>query len=220
MDASWVAAIASVASAFVVGVAAIAALLQIRHVRNANDIAIYLHLVDRLDSIRATEAFGSIEKFTAQLKTDTALRHRLAEPYSVPEFNEIETLLRFLDNLTMLILAGSVTSFWRNMQMTYCAFGIVSRKLYICAGRRWDHILRRCTSISPCRPKRSSRPAKSIESILVLPAIPACATFRDVGPIIAHDDEMALRLIAALVSPGDNVRVRAAASRTSLRSRS
>lgn len=109
MDASRVAAIASVASAFVVGVAAIAALLQIRHVRNANDIAIYLHLVDRLDSIRATEAFGSIEKFTAQLKTDTALRHRLAEPYSVPEFNEIETLLRFLDNLTMLILAGSVT---------------------------------------------------------------------------------------------------------------
>lgn len=109
MDASWVAAIASVASAFIVGVAAIAALLQIRHIRNANEITIYLHLVDRLESANAAEAFRSFEDFAQRLKTDRSLRYRLAQPRDVPEFHEIETLLRFLDNLTMLVLTRTVT---------------------------------------------------------------------------------------------------------------
>jgi hypothetical protein len=109
MDASWVAAIASVASAFIVAVAAIAAVLQIRQIRNANEITIYLHLVDRLDSAQARIAFGVIEKFAVQLRTDNALRYRLSQSPPVPEFAEIESLLRFLDNLTMLILAGSMT---------------------------------------------------------------------------------------------------------------
>jgi hypothetical protein len=109
MDASWVAAIASVASAFVVGVAAIAALLQMRHIRIANDIAMYLHLVDRLESANAIAAFGSVEDFARQLQSDASLRYRLTQPQPVPEFREIETLLRFLDNLTMLILTKSVT---------------------------------------------------------------------------------------------------------------
>src|SRR5215469_5858888 len=108
MDASWVAAIASVASAFVVGVAAIAALLQIRHIRNANEITIYLHLVDRLESANATEAFRSYEKFASRLEADETLRDQLAQPHTVPEFAEIESLLRFLDTLTMLILTRSI----------------------------------------------------------------------------------------------------------------
>ena len=109
MDASWVAAIASVASAFIVGVAAIAAMLQIRHIRNTNDITMYLHLMDRLENANAMAAFGSFQTFARQLQTDRSLRYRLAQPEQVPEFAEIETLLRFLDRLTMLILAGSVT---------------------------------------------------------------------------------------------------------------
>jgi hypothetical protein len=109
MDASWVAAIASVVSAFIVGVAAIAAVLQIRHIRNANDITMYLHLVDRLESASATQAFRSYEDFVGRLRSDPSLRYRLAQPRAVPEFHEIEALLRFLDNLTMLMLTGSVT---------------------------------------------------------------------------------------------------------------
>jgi hypothetical protein len=109
MDASWVAAIASVASAFIVGVAAIAALLQIRHIRNANELTIYLHLVDRLESANAAEVFRSFEDFARQLQTDQSLRYRLAQRRDVPEFHEIETLIRFLDNLTMLIFTGSLT---------------------------------------------------------------------------------------------------------------
>ena len=109
MDAGWVAAIASVASAFVVGVAAIAALLQIRHIRNANEITIYLHLADRLESANAHEAFGSYMEFAALLASDRTLRDRMAQPPPVPEFQQIETLLRFLDTLTMLMLTGSMT---------------------------------------------------------------------------------------------------------------
>lgn len=109
MDPSWVAAIASVASAFIVAVAAIAALRQIRHVRNANDIATYLHLVDRLETANAAAAFRSYEDFARQVQTDQSLRYRLAQPRDVPEFHEIETLLRFMDSLTMLILVRSVT---------------------------------------------------------------------------------------------------------------
>ena len=109
MDASWVAAIASVVTAFIVGVAAIAAVLQIRHIRNANEISIYLHLLDRLDTAQALVAFDVIEAFAAQIRTDDALRYRLAQPTRVPEFTEIERLLRFLDNLTMLIVTGSIS---------------------------------------------------------------------------------------------------------------
>jgi hypothetical protein len=109
MDASWVAAIASVASAFVVGIAALAAVLQIRHIRNANELTIYLHLVDRLETTNATEAFNSFEGFARRVQTDRSLPYRLAQPRPVPEFREIETLLRFLDSLTMLIFSGSLT---------------------------------------------------------------------------------------------------------------
>ncbi len=108
MDASWVAAIASAASALVVGIAAIAALLQIRHMSNANDLAIYLRLVERLDSPKSRAAFAAMIPLTERLKTDAALRSRLEEPAAVPEFDEIESLVRFLDTLTMLILAGRV----------------------------------------------------------------------------------------------------------------
>jgi hypothetical protein len=107
MDASWVAAIASVASAFVVGIAAIAALVQIRHVRNANEIAIYLRLVDRLDSTRTATSFEAMETFAKEFKTDASLRLRLRQARPVPEFSELESLIRFFDNLTMLIVAGS-----------------------------------------------------------------------------------------------------------------
>lgn len=109
MDASWVAAIASVASAFVVGIAATAALLQIRHVRNANDIAIYFHLIDRLESANAMATFQEYEDFARRLEIDDALRRRMTEGRPVPEFQEIERFLRFVDNLAILAIRGSVT---------------------------------------------------------------------------------------------------------------
>jgi len=108
MDPSWVAAIASVVSLLIVGIATIAAVVQIRHIRNANDITIYLRLVERLDSAESRAAFAALLPFTERLKTDAELRSRLEQPQVVPEFDHIEALVRFLDTLTMLILAGRV----------------------------------------------------------------------------------------------------------------
>jgi hypothetical protein len=108
MDASWVAAIAAVVSAAIVGVAAIAALLQIRHIRNANEITVYLRIVERLDSPQSRAAFSSIGPLIARLESDPALRERLASRDALPEFDDLVQLVRFFDNLTMLILTGGV----------------------------------------------------------------------------------------------------------------
>lgn len=75
---------------------------------NANDIAIYLRLVERLDSPKSRAAFAVLPSIAERLKIDSALRSRMEQPAPVPEFDEIESLVRFLDTLTMLILAGRV----------------------------------------------------------------------------------------------------------------
>jgi hypothetical protein len=108
MDASWVAAIAAVASVVIVAVAAIAALLQIRHIRNANEITVYLRLVERLDSPQSRAAFEALGQLLAGLENDPRLRARLASAEPVTEFGDIVALVRFLDNLTMLTLTGGV----------------------------------------------------------------------------------------------------------------
>jgi hypothetical protein len=109
VDASWVAAIASVASALVVGIAAIAAVRQIRHIRNANEITVYLRLIERLESPRGMAAFSALGPFLERLAVDPSLRERLGQPAPLPELEEIVALVRFLDNLTMLILTRGVT---------------------------------------------------------------------------------------------------------------
>ena len=109
MDAGWVAAIASVVSAVVIAGAAIAAFVQIRHIRNANDIAIYLRLVERLDSQESHAVFAAVDRLPERLRDDPTMRVRLAQVGEVPEFDDIAALVRFLDNLTMLILAGGVS---------------------------------------------------------------------------------------------------------------
>ncbi|MDQ2858024.1 MAG: hypothetical protein M3R53_05145 [Candidatus Eremiobacteraeota bacterium] len=60
MDSGWVAAIASLVSAAIVAVKAIAAFQQLRHYRNANDIVVYLRLIDELDSSTMMQARGEL----------------------------------------------------------------------------------------------------------------------------------------------------------------
>ncbi|MBD5655597.1 MAG: hypothetical protein IAI50_10540, partial [Candidatus Eremiobacteraeota bacterium] len=58
MDSGWVAALASIVSALIVAVTAIAAFRQLRHYRNANDIVVYLRLIDQMDSPAILEALA------------------------------------------------------------------------------------------------------------------------------------------------------------------
>jgi hypothetical protein len=61
----------------VVAVTAVAAFLPIRHVRNTNEITVYLRLSDRLESLGLAGAFTMIDPLLKRLATDPALRLRL-----------------------------------------------------------------------------------------------------------------------------------------------
>ncbi len=91
-------------------VTAIAAFAQIRHVRNANDITVYLRLVDRLDSPVTQGALDAIDAFLERCATDPSFRFALTQK-GIPseEFKEIGFLLRFFEHLATLMITGGVT---------------------------------------------------------------------------------------------------------------
>jgi hypothetical protein len=49
-DSGWAAALAAIVTALIVAGTAVAAFRQLRHGRNANDIVVYLRLIDFMDS--------------------------------------------------------------------------------------------------------------------------------------------------------------------------
>lgn len=109
MDSGWVAAIASIASAFIVAVTAIAAFRQLKHNRNANDIVVYLRLIDRLDSTETQEARASLVIVAEKLKNDPVYREALRDPKFRPEeFRRVGELLGYLEHISVLITRGGV----------------------------------------------------------------------------------------------------------------
>jgi hypothetical protein len=109
MDSGWVAAIASIASAFIVAVTAIAAFRQLKHNRNANDIVVYLRLIDRLDSAETQEARAAIAIFAEKVNNDRVYREALRDPKNRPEeFRRIAELLGYLEHISVLIIRGGV----------------------------------------------------------------------------------------------------------------
>jgi hypothetical protein len=107
MDAAWLGALASLISALVVCVTAIAAFAQLRHYRNANDIVVYLRIIDRLDSEETREAIRSLPELSQRMK-DPAFRERLRTPEIVPEFLGAARLLQFLEHFAVLVNKGGV----------------------------------------------------------------------------------------------------------------
>jgi hypothetical protein len=109
MDSGWVAAIASLVSALIVLTTAVAAFRQLRHNRNANDIVVYLRLIDRMDSPGTFEARRALGELSERVATDAAFRERLRDPeFSPPEMRPIGELLGFLEHISVLITKGGV----------------------------------------------------------------------------------------------------------------
>jgi hypothetical protein len=105
MDSGWVAAIASTASAFIVAATALAAFLQLRHYRNANDIAVYLRVIDQMDSPEMMQA----RRRAATATSDPDYQRRLSNPAAHPdESTDLGPLLRFLEHLSVLVVKGGV----------------------------------------------------------------------------------------------------------------
>ena len=97
IDSGWVAALASVVSALVITVTAIAAFVQIRHARNANEITVYLRLVDRIDSLEAGETFARLDTFVESVRTDPAVRAALLDSYrTLPAYPHAKAALTAL----------------------------------------------------------------------------------------------------------------------------
>ncbi|MGR4064441.1 MAG: hypothetical protein ACLQPV_03230 [Vulcanimicrobiaceae bacterium] len=109
IDSGWVAALATLVSALVVALTAIAAFRQLRHYRNANDIAVYLRLIERMDSPELLEGRSALRVVSEKVATDPEYLRRLADPAFVPEeFKTVGPMLRFLEHISVLVTKGGV----------------------------------------------------------------------------------------------------------------
>lgn len=109
MDSGWTAAFSSLISALIVAVTAIAAFRQLRHYRNANDIVVYLRLIDQMDSPAMMEGRNNLALVAEKVASDADYRERLGDPTFMPdEFRSVGALLRFLEHICVLVTKGGV----------------------------------------------------------------------------------------------------------------
>jgi hypothetical protein len=109
LDSGWAAAIAAIVTAVIVAVTAVAAFRQLRHGRNANDIVVYLRLVDFMDSPATVAARENMRAVSEMVAADPAYRERLGDPaFPAEEFRAIGETLRFLEHISVLVTKGGV----------------------------------------------------------------------------------------------------------------
>lgn len=109
IDSGWAAAVAAILTALIVAGTAVAAFRQLRHGRNANDIVVYLRLIDQLDSPAMLKGRASLSVVAQKLAADPEYRERLSDPSFTPEdFREVSGLLRFLEHICLLVTKGGV----------------------------------------------------------------------------------------------------------------
>jgi hypothetical protein len=109
IDSGWVAALATLVSALIIMLTAVIAVRQLRHNRNANDIVVYLRMIDTFDSPEMEAARASIATIGRLIAEDPTYLERLADPaFSPPEFHALGRLLRFLEHISVLITKGGV----------------------------------------------------------------------------------------------------------------
>jgi hypothetical protein len=108
-DSGWAAAIAAIVTALIVAGTAVAAFRQLRHGRNANDIVVYLRLVDFMDSPQTTATRQSMREVAERIGSDPLYRERLSNPQLFPEeFRANGELVRFLEHISVLVTKGGV----------------------------------------------------------------------------------------------------------------
>ena len=109
MDSGSIAAVASLLSTLIIAVTAIAAFRQLRHYRNANDIVVYLRLVDQMDAPEVANARATLARAAPDFLSDPGYLRKFRDPTFVPEeFRSIGYLLRFLEHISVLVIKGGV----------------------------------------------------------------------------------------------------------------
>ena len=108
-DSGWAAALAAIITALVVAGTAVAAFRQLRHGRNANDIVVYLRLIDFMDDPRTVATRQTLRKVAERVAGDPAYVETLKDPGSFPaEFASVGEMLRFLEHICVLVTKGGV----------------------------------------------------------------------------------------------------------------
>ena len=109
IDSGWAAALAAIITALIVAGTAVAAFRQLRHNRNANDIVVYLRLIDFMDAPATAAVRMSLPALAERVAADPAYREILKNPdYANEEFRAIGEMLRFLEHIAVLITKGGV----------------------------------------------------------------------------------------------------------------
>jgi hypothetical protein len=109
IDSGWVAAVATVISALIIIVTAVVAVRQLRHNRNANDIVVYLRLIDTLDSPEMQGAREDLVRVGERIANDPTYLVSLEDPkFNPQEFVRVVNLLRFLEHISVLVAKGGV----------------------------------------------------------------------------------------------------------------
>ena len=109
VDSGWVAALATLFTAVVVALTALAAFRQLRHYRNANDIVVYLRLIEQMDSPEMQAGRNALSVVSGMAAADPEYLKRLSDPAYVPEeFKSAGPLLRFLEHISVLVTKGGV----------------------------------------------------------------------------------------------------------------
>ena len=95
LDSGWAAALAAIITAVIVAGTAVAAFRQLRHNRNANEMVIYLRLIDFMDSPGTTLARQNLGAVADRVRTDPAYRASLTDPaFVAEEFRQMGETLR------------------------------------------------------------------------------------------------------------------------------
>jgi len=109
LQPGWIEAIASVITALIILGTAIAAFAQLRHGRNANDIVVYLRLVDFMDAPATFAARQNMYTLTARLAADPEYAIKLRDHTFAPDdTRNIGEMIRFLEHISTLVYKGGV----------------------------------------------------------------------------------------------------------------
>jgi len=109
VDSGWVAAVATLVTALIVAATAVAAFRQLRHNRNANDMAVYFRLIDLMTSPEMLSARQSLARVAERFRTDPGYRARLRDPDFLPEeFTTVGPLLRSLEHISVIVTKGGI----------------------------------------------------------------------------------------------------------------
>ena len=109
LEPGWVEAIASVVTALIILGTAVAAFAQLRHGRNANDIVVYLRLVDFMDSPATYAARQNMYTLAERVAADPDYLMKLRDRSFAPEdTRNVGEMIRFLEHISTLVYKGGV----------------------------------------------------------------------------------------------------------------